>query len=646
MPLPTTANRTLGDMGKTFDHLNGAPSDPAGSFYQAWVVHYNGPGDDVDDVVAMAADESGNVYVTGVGVGVGTGWDFATVKYNSAGEQQWVARYNGPDNGYDRPYAMAIDSFGNVYVTGYTGTADSFSDWTTIKYDSDGQQLWVARYNVCPRSYARGRGIAVDGSGNVYVTGSGESLFATIKYNSSGEEQWVVHHAPGESVAIATDNLGNIYVTGFEYDYVTVKYDSSGQEQWLARYNGPGDPYDRPAALAVDHSGNVYVTGASNLPGTYYDYATVKYNSAGQQQWASRYGQADGVFGSGAAIAVDTSGNVYVAGKVNDPDMYPDYGTIKYNSAGQQQWVARYHGPTATASDYAVGVALDGSGNVYVTGSSQRFAFYSDYDYATIKYDSAGEQQWVARYDGSVGDEDQARGIAVDGSDNVYVSGTSGGFYATVKYGQGPTPTPTPTATASPTSTATSTPTPSATASPTPTAICSPTPTPTASPTPTPSDFGGTPTSTPTATPTSSSTPACGGCSVTSPNCGITVFSPPTDFVVHLSPPGPGALQASDFTVNGISADSFMIVSGGAEIHFYFNTSPAVQGENTIHIAACAFFCASASVPEFTCTFLYEPSTPTPTSSPTPTPTSTPRPSPTPRPALTPRPRPTPPPRP
>src|SRR4029077_178845 len=149
-----------------------------------------------------------------------------------------------------------------------------------------------------------------------------------------------------------------------------------------------------------------------------------------------------------------------------------------------------------------------------------------------------------------------------------------------------------------------------------------------------------TPTPTPTATPTSSSTPTCTGCSVTSPNCGTTVLSPPTDFIVHLNPPGPDALQASDFTANGIPADSFMIVSGGAEIHFYFNTSPAVQGENTIHIAACAFFCAGGSVPEFTCTFLYQPPTPTPTPTATPTATATSRLNPTPRLRPTPAPRP------
>jgi hypothetical protein len=444
--------------------------------------------------------------VTGTSFGSGTIQDYATIKYNAAGQQEWVARYDGPDNLDDQATAVTVDASGNVYVTGWSGTADSYSDCTTIKYNSAGQEQWVVRYNVCPRSYASGAAIAVDGSENVYVTGVDAVGWVTIKYNTAGEQQWIVHYNSGGPAAIALDAIGNVYVTGSDNDYVTIKYDLSGQEQWVARYNGPGNADDHAAAIVIDLSANVYVTGSSDLPGTYYDYATVKYNSAGQEQWVARYGSQAGVNGGASAIALDDSDNVYVTGQISDPEMYSDYGTIKYNSAGQQQWVARYNGPPGNASDYAVGIAVDGAANVYVTGSSQRIAFYSDYDYATIKYDSAGQEQWVARYNGPGNADDRAVGIAVDSLGNVYVTGTSSGFYATVKYGQGPTPTPAPTATASPTATATGTPSPTATASPTPTPMCSPTPTPTASPTPTPSEPSCPPFCSPTATATATPT--------------------------------------------------------------------------------------------------------------------------------------------
>ena len=161
-----------------------------------------------------------------------------------------------------------------------------------------------------------------------------------------------------------------------------------------------------------------------------------------------------------------------------------------------------------------------------------------------------------------------------------------------------------------------------------------------------------------TSTPTPTATPTPAGCSVTSTTCGtIVVGTPPTDFRVNLSDPAdPATVDGSDFMLNGTPANSATLLNGNFTITFHFNTSPAGQGQNTMHIPAGAFNCGNGGVLEFTCTFTYEASTPTPTPtaslppSPTPTttstPTSTPRPSPTPRPALTPRPRPTPPPRP
>ncbi len=471
---------------------------PAGDVYQGWVARYNGTGNSYDEATGVAVDNSGNVYVAGTSRGSGTLNDYATVKYDSAGQQQWVGLYNDPDHPDEQLNAMTIDASGNVYLTGRSGTNSIPYVCTTIKYDSTGQQQWITRYNAPNGAF--GVAIAVDSSGNTYVAAAASDQFnmlfcATIKYNAAGDQQWIAEYHGGsgadEPAAIVVDKAGNAYVTGTTQicqgsDYLTLKYNSAGQEQWVARYAGPQEPLDAAKAIAVDNSGNVYVTGRS-----FNDYATIKYNATGQQQWAARE-----VGGEGNAIALDGAGNVYVTGRKT-----ADYGTIKYNAAGQQQWIARYNGPPGNGSDVATAIVLDDASNVYVTGRSERTTF-GDSDYATVKYNSAGQQQWVVRYNGPGNTDDRAAAMAIDGLDNIYVTGISGSGvdadFLTIKYAQGPMPTPTATATASPTPTATGTATPTNTPTATPTAS----PSPTATATPTPSDPGGTPTSTPTATPT------------------------------------------------------------------------------------------------------------------------------------------------
>jgi hypothetical protein len=434
---------------------------PPGPVQETWVARYNGPGNLDDGGHAIAGDNSGNVYVTGGSHGSGTDLDYGTIKYNSAGAQQWVARYNGPGNGWDRAAAIAVDSSANVYATGQSLGSGTGFDYATVKYDSAGQEQWVARYNGPGNGEDDAVAIASDSSGNVYVTGvslgSGTgSDYATIKYDSVGQEQWVArYNGPGnghdDAEAIAVDSSGNVYVTGRSlgsggyFDYATVKYDSAGQEQWVARYNGPGNGHDDAEAIAVDSSGNVYVTGGSAGSDGLADYATVKYDSAGQEQWVARYN------GPRAwAIALDGPGNVYVTGE-SEGDRHTgiDYATIKYSSGGEEQWVARYNG-SGSGYDRAEAIAIDSSGNVYVTGQSVG-SRHTGFDYATVKYDAAGQQQWAARYTGAgnSGEGEEAQGIVVDGSGNVYVTGASLGSgtgydYATIKYVQNPTPTPRP----------------------------------------------------------------------------------------------------------------------------------------------------------------------------------------------------------
>jgi uncharacterized delta-60 repeat protein len=420
---------------------------------QEWVARYNGPANSWDWAYSIAVDSSGNVYVTGES-NDGFYSDYATVKYNSTGVEQWSVRYNGPGNNEDVAKSIAVDGSGNVYVTGWSMGSSTGDDYATIKYNSSGVEQWVSRYDGGETLTDQAKSIAVDGSGNAYVTGTSfnsvtQHDYVTIKYNTAGVQQWVQRYsasAIGEDYAAAlkVDGSGNVYVTGQGevggqgYNYVTVKYNTAGAQQWVASYDGTtGD--DKAYSIAVDVSGNVYVTGESDGGGSLSDYATVKYNSAGVQQWASRYNGPGNNIDQAKSVAVDGGGNVYVTGNSKHGAALEtmDYATIKYNPAGVQQWVQRYNGQY-DGSDAANSIVVDGSGNVYVTGESQFTA--TDYDYITIRYSSSGVEQWNQFYN-AADSYDRAQSIALDGSGNVYVTGYSVGNgtdydYATIKYSQ------------------------------------------------------------------------------------------------------------------------------------------------------------------------------------------------------------------
>ena len=422
------------------------------SLSSQWVSRYNGPGNNIDEAFAIVSDASGNVYVTGSSTGSGTNLDYATVKYNTSGQQQWAARYNGPANFIDIANAIAVDGNGNVYVTGTSAGTISLSDYATVKYNSAGQEQWVVRYNGPSNGTDEAFSIVVDQAGNVYVTGqslSGTNYdFATIKYNSLGQPQWTSRYNGTQSsidngVAVRVDISGNVYVTGGStgmgsgLDYTTVKYNSiNGQEMWAVRYNGPNNADDIPSDLEIDNSANVYVTGGSSGSGSSNDFATIKYNTSGQQQWVARYNGTGNDNDVAFSLGLSGTGNVYVTGSSIGQGSATDYATVMYNGSGQQQWATRYNGPNNTSDD-ATSIAVDANGNAYVTGASN--AGGTNLDYFTIKYNLSGQMQWEQRYNGPANGVDGALSICLDNSANVYVTGNSQGSgsssdYATVKY--------------------------------------------------------------------------------------------------------------------------------------------------------------------------------------------------------------------
>jgi uncharacterized delta-60 repeat protein len=422
---------------------------------QAWAARYNGPADNADESRSIALDDSGNVYVTGAAFSATNTLDIVTVKYNSAGQQQWVQAYDGTGLSNDEGYEIAVSDSGNVYVIGYSTNSASLQDITTIKYNSAGVQQWVKLYNGAFNNYDAGKAISVDAAGNVYVTGV-ETVtnytydIVTIKYGPGGAQLWAVtFNGPGnfndESYDIGLDATNNVYVSGTQdtfynsmpnEDIVLLKYNSSGTFQWRRSYDSPSHAYENGRKLAIDGNNNIYVTGFGFITGNGNDIFILKWNSAGAFQWMQTYNSAPNKFEQPTDIITDANNNVIISAmsiQANNNN-YNDFLTVKYNSAGTFQWAERYDGPAAT-DDRAFAVAVDDSMNIYVTGESKGTGTL--YDCTTIKYNPAGTQQYVLRYNNSVNKDDFGNDIAVANGD-IYVTGMSANLsnndYITIRY--------------------------------------------------------------------------------------------------------------------------------------------------------------------------------------------------------------------
>jgi uncharacterized delta-60 repeat protein len=209
--------------------------------------------------------------------------------------------------------------------------------------------------------------------------------------------------------------------------------------------------HDFANGVVTDSSGNVYVTGGTkggldgNTSAGNTDLFVLKYNSSGTKQWTKQLGSSGR--DSANAIAIDSSGNLYVAGITyggldwNTNSGANDLFVVKYNSSGTKQWTEQLGTPS---SDAANAVATDSSGNVYVAGVT--YGVLGDQnkgnsDLFVVKYNSSGTKQWVEKQNGTVQNGtdmwDEARGVVTDSSGNVYVVGGTKGvkFYGDNKRG-------------------------------------------------------------------------------------------------------------------------------------------------------------------------------------------------------------------
>jgi len=369
-------------------------------------------------------------------------------------KQEWVAKYSGPDKGEDIPHCIITDKSGNVYVTGSSVGKGTQRDYATVKYNSGGIELWAQRYNCSGVNDDVARSIAVDDSGNIYITGNSFELgaaddYATIKYDSAGNELWLARYdgtgnGRDQAQSVIVDKFGYVYVTGFSqgktgvYDYVTIKYNSYGRQTWTAVYDGPGHDEDRASSIALDYAGNVYVTGFSRREKSFesQDILTIKYSPAGNEEWIQRYNSPFNNNDWGESAAVDSDGNVYVIGGSYRDDDHIDYVIVKYNSSGVQQWIQTYTGPYIY-DDENTAISVDNMGDIVVT--TQALGSEISFSCMVTIYNAEGNRQSVKKYKGPFIMNFVSCSQFIDPSGSVFVAGYSwdkktGDDFTTIKY--------------------------------------------------------------------------------------------------------------------------------------------------------------------------------------------------------------------
>lgn len=348
---------------------------------------------------ASAVDNNKNLIVVGNTMNASNNSDVLITKYSPEGVILWQQTYDGTAHGNDYGVQLKVNNSNEIFIVATLQESTNL-DFGVLKYDSNGNLIWVNTWNGQANGIDIPADIGIDNNGNVYLVGgteapNGLSDYAVVKFNSNGVYQWHTTydytnlHDAAVSLTFIGNNLmvaGASASTPTNWDYATLLINNvNGSILQTKRTTISGVGLDNVTAVISDNNNNTYITGYVEDNGNR-DIQTLKIDENFVLAWVKNF---DGGFEDIAkSIGIDDFGNIYVAGTKGNVNGGKDFITIKYDQNGTEVWNKAFgSGSNGNLKANAEHLAVKQNGEVLITGTIENG---NNKEFSTIKYGADG----------------------------------------------------------------------------------------------------------------------------------------------------------------------------------------------------------------------------------------------------------------